>query len=99
MLAEGDDHRVAVRHSLDLAFQNAELRGIDQIVSGVHCEEGRVDLLERRSRVVVLRRLDLVQHVIGIDVCVGDIGVDHAVGGSERGCFLLTQDRVATHEP
>ena len=65
--AEWDDDGAPFRDSRDLALEDAQLRRIDQIVGGVDRQQRRANLFQVRSRVIVVRRLDLIEDVI----CVG----------------------------
>jgi hypothetical protein len=64
--ALGISSDAAVRHALDLAVEHAELRRIALVVGGVDREQRRLDLLEAGRRVVVARRIPLVQRVVGV---------------------------------
>ena len=45
-----DHDRAAVRHALDLALEDAELRRVDQVVREIDREQRRADLLQARRR-------------------------------------------------
>ena len=90
-----------MRNSFDLAFQNSKLQRIDQIISGIDCEQRRANLFQVRPGIVIVRRFDRVENIVRVvhfhDLL--DELVECLVGFCERRCFFLPQDRIAAHEP
>ena len=101
LVAQRQHDRAAFRHALDLALEDLQLRRVDEVVRGVHGQERRLDLLEAGTGIVVARRFERVEDVVGVaglDV-VRDVLVDLAIGVGERRRCLLPEDRVAAHQP
>src|SRR5262249_58228846 len=60
--------QTGVADALERAFSDAGLRRIALIVRGVDCENCCLDALEARRRIIVARRVVLVDAVIGVGV-------------------------------
>src|ERR1700692_2387098 len=99
--AKGYDYRASVRDAFNLALKDAKLRRVDEIVRGVHRYERCANGAERRTGVIVARRLHGVEHIVRIR---GFSKVDYEI--IERRIRLrarrrrrLAQYRIAAHEP
>src|SRR5262245_15980656 len=73
--------QTGVADALERAFSDAGLRRIALIVRGVDCENGCLDALEAWRRIIVARRVVLVDEVIGVGVRTsGEPLIDDLVG-------------------
>ena len=90
-------HRAAARDAAYLVLENAELGRVDQIVGEVHREERRANRLEPRAGVVVLRRLERIEHVVRVVLLhvFGDERLERFVGSRESRPRELTLDGIA----
>ena len=89
----------AAFHARHQLFHDPQLRRVHHIVCGIDREEARGDLLEVRRRIVVARRVELIEHVVG--VVGGDarpqLSLVPGVGGVTRRSRLVPADRAAGH--
>ena len=51
--AEWNNHCLTLRNTFDFAFEDAELRRIDQVVCGVHGEQWSADLFQIGPWIVI----------------------------------------------
>src|SRR5262245_23459068 len=63
ILTRGNKEQTGVADTLECAFSDAGLRRIALIVGGVDRENGGLDALEARRRIIVARRVVLVDEV------------------------------------
>src|SRR5256885_12240214 len=61
-----DDNGTTLRDALDPALEDAELGRIDEVIRRIDREKRCANLLQVRPGIVVVRGLNLIQHVIGI---------------------------------
>src|SRR5687767_4364851 len=85
----------------NLALEDLQLRRIDDVVGEVDRDQRRLDLLEPRTRIVIARRFERVEDVVGVAAAhvVLHVGVDDRVGAGERRRLALPTDGIAADEP
>ena len=83
LVGGGKDDGFGVGEAFDLALEDAELRGIDEVVGGVDGEERRANFLEVRAGVVVARGFELVEEVVRV-VGLQRVGDGRIEGGVAR---------------
>src|SRR6185503_14739027 len=66
LIRNRQQHVSTVLHALDLSFHYSQLRRIDQIISRVNRDQLCFDLFEHWSRVILTRRVEVVERVVGI---------------------------------
>src|SRR5437016_1932892 len=94
-------NRAPLRHALDLALEDSQLRRIDQIVGGIYGEKRRADFFQTRARIVIVGSLESVKNIIRVArlEIIGDEFVERFIRFRERRRILLAQDWIAAHEP
>ena len=63
----GQQHEARLPHPFDLALGDAELRRIDEIVGGIDPHDAARRSFEGGRRVVVARRVDLIQQIVRVE--------------------------------
>src|SRR6202011_6396447 len=101
LVAKRNNNGTTMWHALYLAVEDAELRRIDQIISGIDRDEGRPNFFKVRSGIIIVRSLQRVEHI----VCVIRLHnllhefVEDFIRFRECRRFLSSQDWIAAHEP
>src|ERR1043166_4780507 len=93
-------HVSTVLHALNLPLHYSQLRWIDQIVGRVNCEQWGFDFFERWRWIVFTRRVEVVEHVVGIgshDTALHTLFVEF-IGGITSRRLLLPLQRRTSHQ-
>ena len=90
-VAERNHDGAAFWNALDLAFENPQLGRIDQIVGGIDREQWRANFFQVRAGVVIVRRLQCVEHIVRV-IRVDDLiaRICRELRQSSRGSALLS---------
>ena len=100
-IAERNHDCAAVRDALDLAFKDAELRRIDQVIGRIDCQQRRLGFFKVGSWIIIARSFQRVEHiicVISLDDLLDKL-VENFICFRKRRRVLLTQHWIAAHEP
>src|SRR5712664_4622061 len=98
LIADRDQYVAAAFDAPDFALHHPKLRRINQIVRGIDCDEGRLDRLKSRLRIVLARRFKLIDEIIRVkpgDRRLETIQVEFLCGLTSESLFLPLQRRAA----
>src|SRR5262245_25106448 len=66
--ASRKENILPLRHAPDLALENAQLRWVHLVISGINGQQWRFDTLEARRGIIISRSLPVVKHIVGVGV-------------------------------